>query len=43
MGSSGDVALDLGPAEIRTVHFHRSETSLARGDLLDASGPRQNA
>ena len=38
----GAVALELGPSEIRTIQLRRRETSLARADLLDATGPRQN-
>jgi len=37
------VTLDLGPARIATVQLRRTETSLARAELLDASGPRQSA
>ena len=39
----GVLSLDLGPCEIRTVQLRRHEASLARADLLDAAGPRQNA
>jgi len=39
----GTVTLDLGPARIATVQLRRTETSLARAELLDASGPRQSA
>ena len=39
----GAIALDLGAAEIRTVHVRRTETGVARASVLDASGPRQNA
>jgi mannosylglycerate hydrolase len=38
----GAVALELGPAEIRTIQVRRDERSLARADLLDAVGPRQD-
>ncbi|HUH17048.1 MAG TPA: glycoside hydrolase family 38 C-terminal domain-containing protein [Methylomirabilota bacterium] len=38
----GAVSLELGPAEIRTVHVRRRETSLGRADVLDAAGPRHS-
>jgi alpha-mannosidase len=41
--ADGAIALDLGPAEIRTVQLRRTESSLARAEVLDASGPRQSA
>jgi alpha-mannosidase len=39
----GAITLALGPAEIRTVQLRRTESSLARAEVLDASGPRQSA
>jgi alpha-mannosidase len=39
----GVLRLELGPAEIRTIQLRRRESPLARADLLDAGGPRQNA
>ena len=39
----GALRLDLGPCEIRTIQLRRRESALARADLLDAAGPRQNA
>ncbi len=41
--SDGSLALDLGPAEIRTMQLRRRETALGRADVLDAAGPRQGA
>ena len=41
--SDGALTLELRPAEIRTLHVRRAETGLARPDVLDAGGPRQNA
>ncbi|MEO7294943.1 MAG: alpha-mannosidase, partial [Candidatus Limnocylindria bacterium] len=41
--AGGELRLNLGACEIRTVQFRRRETALARADLLDAAGPRQNA
>ncbi|MGH2381108.1 MAG: alpha-mannosidase, partial [Candidatus Limnocylindria bacterium] len=41
--STGELSLDLGASEIRTIHLRRHETTLPRADLLDAGGPRQNA
>ena len=40
---AGVLELQLGASEIRTVQIRRTQTALARGDVLDASGPRQNA
>ncbi|HEU5324954.1 MAG TPA: alpha-mannosidase [Candidatus Limnocylindria bacterium] len=40
--SDGAVTLRLGPAEIRTIQFRRSETAELRPEVLDASGPRQS-
>ncbi len=42
VGAGGSLRLDLGPSEIRTIQLRRRERSLARADLLDAAGPRQN-
>ncbi len=39
----GALQLVLGPAEIRTVQLRRHQVTTARGDVLDASGPRQSA
>jgi hypothetical protein len=39
----GSLALDLGPAEIRTVQLRRRQVAVARPDVLDAAGPRQSA
>jgi mannosylglycerate hydrolase len=39
----GSLALDLGPAEIRTVQLRRRGVAVARPDVLDAAGPRQSA
>jgi alpha-mannosidase len=41
--ADGAIALELGPAEIRTVQVRRTETGAPRASVLDASGPRQNA
>jgi len=41
--TDGLLRLDLGGCEIRTVQLRRRETALARANLLDAAGPRQNA
>ncbi|MGZ8481777.1 MAG: glycoside hydrolase family 38 N-terminal domain-containing protein [Candidatus Limnocylindria bacterium] len=41
VGADGTVALDLGPAEIRTVQLRRRETARGQADVLDAVGPRQ--
>jgi alpha-mannosidase len=38
----GAVALQLGPAEIRTVQLRRHETATGRAEVLDAAGPRQS-
>jgi alpha-mannosidase len=38
----GRVALELGPAEIRTIQFRRTETATGRPEVLDAAGPRQS-
>jgi hypothetical protein len=35
--------LELGPSEIRTIQLRRPEMDLAKADVLDAAGPRQNA
>jgi hypothetical protein len=43
LGADGSLALDLGPAEIRTVQLRRRETAVGRADVLDAAGPRQSA
>jgi len=42
LDANGAIRLDLGPSEIRTLQLRRRERSLARADLLDAAGPRQN-
>ena len=39
----GAVTLALRGAEIRTLQVRRVESALARPEVLDASGPRQNA
>jgi alpha-mannosidase len=39
----GSLALDLGPAEIRTVQLRRRQAAAARPEMLDAAGPRQSA
>ncbi|CAN5265893.1 alpha-mannosidase [soil metagenome] len=39
----GSLALELEPAEIRTVQFQRQEPSLGRASMLDAGGSRQRA
>ncbi|HEY8169879.1 MAG TPA: alpha-mannosidase [Candidatus Limnocylindria bacterium] len=39
----GALVLELRAAEIRTIQVRRVETAVARGDLLDVSGPRQHA
>ncbi len=39
----GALRLELGPGEIRTVQLRRRESPVARADVLDAGGPRQNA
>jgi mannosylglycerate hydrolase len=41
--ADGSLALDLGPAEIRTVQLRRHETATGHADVLDAAGPRQSA
>jgi alpha-mannosidase len=41
--ADGAIALDLGPAEIRTIQLRRAESSAGRAEVLDASGPRQSA
>jgi alpha-mannosidase len=41
--ADGSLALDLGPAEIRTVQLRRHETATGHADVLDAAGPRQTA
>ena len=38
----GHLAMELGPAEIRTIQIRRRETSLGRAEILDAAGPRQS-
>jgi mannosylglycerate hydrolase len=43
VGTDGEVRLELGPAEIRTIQVRRRESALPRADLLDAAGPRQSA
>jgi glycosyl hydrolase family 38 len=43
VGPDGVLRLELGPCEIRTIQFRRHESPVARADLLDAGGPRQNA
>jgi alpha-mannosidase len=40
--ADGALTLRLGPAEIRTVGFRRSETAELRPEVLDAGGPRQS-
>jgi hypothetical protein len=40
--ADGRVTLELGPAEIRTIHLRRRETALGRPQVLDAAGPRQS-
>ncbi|MDQ3149043.1 MAG: hypothetical protein M3Q38_03850, partial [Chloroflexota bacterium] len=42
LDANGAIRLDLGPCEIQTLQLRRREPSLARADLLDAAGPRQN-
>jgi mannosylglycerate hydrolase len=37
------LVLELGPAQIRTVQVRRRETTVGRAEVLDATGPRQNA
>ena len=37
------LAIELGPAEIRTIQIRRRETALGRAEVLDAGGPRQSA
>ena len=39
--ADGSVALDLGPAEIRTLQVRRRETARGQADVLDVAGPRQ--
>ena len=39
----GSVALDLAPAEIRTVQLRRRHVAVTRPAVLDAAGPRQSA
>ena len=41
--ADGELRVDIGGSEIRTIQLRRRETALAGADLLDASGPRQNA
>lgn len=41
--ADGELSLELGACEIRTLQLRRRETALTRADLLDAAGPRQNA
>jgi len=41
--ANGVLALDLRPAEIRTIQVRRRETASAHADVLDATGPRQSA
>jgi mannosylglycerate hydrolase len=41
--ADGALRLELGPCEIRTIQLRRRESPVARADLLDAGGPRQNA
>jgi mannosylglycerate hydrolase len=43
LGADGSLALDCGPAEIRTVQLRRRETATGHADVLDAAGPRQSA
>ena len=39
----GVLRLELGPSEIRTIQLRRRELHVAKADVLDAAGPRQNA
>jgi mannosylglycerate hydrolase len=40
--TDGDLRLNLGPAEIRTVQVQRIETATAAPDILDIAGPRES-
>ncbi len=40
--AQGAARLELGPAEVRTLHLRRHETALGRAEVLDAAGPRQS-
>ena len=41
--ADGALRVELGPAEIGTFQLRRRPMAVAHADLLDASGPRQNA
>jgi alpha-mannosidase len=40
--ADGVLALELRPAEIRTLQLRRTESATARADVLDATGPRHS-
>ena len=40
--TGGDLRLDLGPAEIRTVRVRRVETATTAPDILDVAAPRDS-